>query len=387
MPRNNRFQHQEYLSGLPISKFHLLRPEAPPHTTPADLTKRVAGLGTCLREAGVVAIYLVHGSFVGADALGFLREIARVWPAAGDVLRRVQKQTLDNITRDAGNFSRDYAQQMQDALQFDHSSPIPVKLFHWSSENHHIGRADGAIRLLGELATQPLSPGDRLLIWGHSHGGNLLALLTNLLANDAETNDLFFRAARPYYCWPGTRKVDMPAWPLAAELLADVDHPLRGAQLDLVTMGTPLRYGWDSGGCANLLHFVNHRPCEGVPDHLARFPRNADDVLQATGGDVIQQFGVAGTNFAPPVWAWRASLADRALGSILQSGIRKRDLLDRLRLGCRLHADGTNLLVDYGPCEGNIAQHHAGHAVYTRTRWLPFHLEQIARRCYGLKLK
>jgi hypothetical protein len=338
-----------------------------------------------MREARVAAIYLVHGTFVGADALGFLREIARVWPAVGDLLRRIQKQTLDSIARESGNFTRDYAQQLQRALQGDHPSPIPVKLFHWSSENHHIGRADGAVRLLGELAAQPLSPGDRLVIWGHSHGGNLLALLTNLLANDSATNDRFFRAARPYFCWPGTNKIDLPAWPRAAQILADVDHPIHTAQLDLVTMGTPVRYGWDPCGYAKLLHFTNHCPSEGLPEHVANFPPNADEILQATGGDVIQQLAIAGTNFTPQLWAWRAALADRALGSLLQSGIRKRDLLNRLRMGCRIHADGVNLLVDYGPREGNVAYHHAGHAVYTRSQWMPFHLEQIARHCYGLK--
>ena len=167
--------------------------------------------------------------------------------------------------------------------------------------------------------------------------------------------------------------------------LADGDHPLRTAQLDLVTMGTPVRYGWDPEGYANLLHFINHRPSAGLPEHIGRFPRNTEDILQATGGDVIQQCGIAGTNFAPPLWAWRATLADRALGALLQAGIRKRDLLKRLRMGCRVHADGTTLLVDYGPSEGNIAHHLAGHAVYTRSQWLPFHLQQVADHCYRME--
>jgi len=388
MPRNNRFQHQEYRSALPTSKFHLLSPEPPPHTTPADFAKRTAAAGARLREARVAAIYLVHGTFVGADGLGFLRELARFWPAAGDALGRFQKQTLDTIARDAGNFTPEYAQHLQDALQGNHASSVPVKLFHWSSENHHIGRADGAVRLLGELAalfqpTGPLAAGDRILIWAHSHGGNLLALLTNLLANDPETNDRFFDAARPYFRWPGTKKIDIPAWPQAAEILHDGEHPLHTAQLDLVTMGVPVRYGWDTGGYAKLVHFINHRRNEGVPDYLAPFPPSVEEGLQATGGDVVQQLAIAGTNIAPPVWAWRAAMADRALGSILQKGIRKRDLLKRLRLGCRVHADGTNLLVDYGPGEGNVAYRAAGHAVYTRKQWLPFHLEQIAEHCYG----
>jgi hypothetical protein len=140
---------------------------------------------------------------------------------------------------------------------------------------------------------------------------------------------------------------------------------------------------WE-GDCAKLLHLVNHRRGEKMPAYLARFPNSADDFLQATGGDVIQHFGIAGTNFAPPLWSWRAALADRALGSLLQAGVRKLDLLNRLRMGCRVHADGTTLLVDYGPSEGNIAQHLAGHAVYTRSQWLRFHLDQIAHQFYEL---
>ncbi len=29
---------------------------------------------------------------------------------------------------------------------------IPVRQFHWSSQNNHIARADGAVRLIAELA-------------------------------------------------------------------------------------------------------------------------------------------------------------------------------------------------------------------------------------------
>ena len=49
----------------------------------------------------------------------------------------------------------------------------------------------------------------------------------------------------------------------------------------------------------------------------------------------------------------------------------------------RVAEEGKTLLVDYGPVEGNVAQHLAGHAVYTRISWLPFHVEEVARRFYG----
>ena len=45
--------------------------------------------------------------------------------------------------------------------------------------------------------------------------------------------------------------------------------------------------------------------------------------------------------------------------------------------------EGTSLLVDYGPAQGHIAQHFAGHAVYTRPEWMLFHAEEVTRRFYG----
>lgn len=97
----------------------------------------------------------------------------------------------------------------------------------------------------------------------------------------------------------------------------------------------------------------------------------------------MQQVGIAGTNAMPAVLAWRAWLADQRLNRLLQPGLSPQDLLARLKLGVRVADKGTTLLVDYGPPAGNLAQHLAGHAVYTRHEWLLFHAEQVARRFYG----
>ncbi len=337
-------------------------------------------VGACLRNAGVAGIYLVHGTFVGADASGAVREIARMAPGLGQQLRGVHKQTIDRLTRDAGNYTPDFAAAYEEGLQTAGAPRLPVRLLHWSGENHHIGRADGAIRLLSELATERLSSGQRWLIWGHSHGGNLLALISNLLASEPETVEQFFRAARTFYRWPLFGKVDLPIWTEVAEQLRSSKRPWSGAALDLVTFGTPIRYGWDVNGCGRLLHFVHHRTAGlEVP-----FPPSIDDFRHAASGDLMQLLGVAGTNLPPTIWAWRAWLADRRLGRLLQAGIHKRDLLSRLRAGQRAHDAGVNLLVDYGPIEGSIGQHHAGHAIYTRQRWLLFHAEETACRLYGM---
>lgn len=345
----------------------------------------MAVVGDALRQADVRAIYLLHGTFVGVDAFGLLREVARVSRKAADPLLRFQKQLLDKIAKDAGNFPTEYAQAFEEAINAPlPSKQISVRLFNWSSENHHIGRCDGAVRLVEELALHEDLRGGRVLFWGHSHGGNVLALLTNLLGADATTRDRFFRAARSYYQWPVFGKVDLPTWPSVRAVLDRDDHPLRDMQLDCVTLGTPVRYGWDVSQTSRLLHFVNHRP---VPEHdpdRAPFPPDWDDLLNARYGDYIQQIGIAGTNITPPVWAWRAWVADVRLDRILQADIRKRDLMERLRAGVRAHDEGTSLLIDYGPAEGNISQHLAGHAVYTRLDWMLFHAEQVAARFYGV---
>ena len=39
----------------------------------------------------------------------------------------------------------------------------------------------------------------RVLLWGHSHAGNVLALVSNLLRADAAGVDRFFAAAAPFY--------------------------------------------------------------------------------------------------------------------------------------------------------------------------------------------
>lgn len=341
-------------------------------------------VGEALRRADVRAIYLLHGTFVGADAFGLLRQVSRLSETTGQRLKRLQKQVLDKIAGEAANFTAGYAQSFEDAINTEATARIAIRRFHWSSENHHIGRCDAVVRLVDELASHEELRGGRVLLWGHSHGGNVLALLGNLLAADPSTRREFFRAARSYYRWPVLGKVDMPAWPRVEEMLGHDDHPLREIELDYVTLGTPVRYGWEVTNTTKLLHFIHHRPVDGLPADRAAFPPDWEDLLHARHGDYLQQFAVAGTNFTPVAWAWRSWMADVRLGRLLQSDIRRRDLLERLRSGIRAHDEGTSLLVDYGPAEGHIGQHLAGHAVYTRTEWLLFHAEEVAARFYNV---
>lgn len=214
-------------------------------------------------------------------------------------------------------------------------------------------------------------------------GAGILDDLTNLRAADGETLERFFAAACSYYCWPLWERPDVPVWQHALETLREAERPIEKLELDIVTFGTPIRYGWDTAGCSHLLHIVNHRPLEDRPPYLAKWPPRIEQLLTAEDGDYVNQIGIAGTNFPPTLLQVRTLLAEFRLNRLLQPGVRGRDLLDRLRIGARVPEDGTTLLVNYGPGEGAIVQHALGHAVYTREKWLLFHAEEVARRLYG----
>ena len=382
MPQVNQFRHQAYTDTPPTSPHHLVNPAAHPPVGSDEFCRRMDEVGRVLERAGVATVYLVHGTFVGPDALGVLAELARVFPKAGRPVRRVIKRLVDKITGEVGNYSGQYAQALEVAINSPKRPFIPVRRFHWSSENHHIGRADGAIRLIDELAAQRLKPHQRILLWGHSHAGNVFALITNLMAGNPQAIDEFFKATAIYYRWPLVGCVDIPVWRRVRDLLGDHKAPLFGVPLDIATFGTPIRYGWDSGGYDHLLHFVNHRPARGVPDYRAAFPPRVGDIMDATDGDYIQQLGIAGTNIMPSLFAWRSWLADNRLDNLLQQDVSPSRTLDRFETGAIVPDEGTTLLVDYGPPRGGIASHLAGHAVYTSPQWMLFHAEEIARRFY-----
>ena len=258
-------------------------------------------------------------------------------------------------------------------------SHIPVRLFPWSGQNNHIGRADAAVQLIDELGRRPRIDRQRVLLWGHSHAGNVFALMTNLLAADQVSRNRFFNAARIYYRWPLMGHVDVPRWRRVRRRFDQRHDPIGVVPFDLVTFGTPIRYGWDTAGYAQLLHFIFHRLTEGLPYYQAPFPPTPARLLNATNGDYVQQFGVAGTNLMPSPLAWRSWLADVRLHRLLQPNLHDSDLLERLQTGARIPAEGTTLLVDYGPDDTEMA----GHAVYTRRHWLLPHAEEVARRFYG----
>jgi hypothetical protein len=389
----------------------------------------MAAAGRRFAQANVAAIYCLHGTFAGNDALGLYTEVERFAPRLASSLRRATKSAFDWLIGETGNYTAEFAERMETALAAGAERPIPVRRFHWAAQNHHISRADAAVRLVDELAqvaTQledspvpfprrgwaqpstgdPKSPERRALdlakqpgrgeaagthvatrpriqLWSHSHGGNALALLTNLLAADEPTRQEFFEAAGVFHNRSRLHSTHFPVWHRVEQILADPTHPLRNLAIDVVTFGTPVRYGWDTGGFNNLLHIVNHRPHPKKPEHVAPYPPRFGKLLLGADGDFIQQIGIAGTNLPPLPIAWRTFLADRRLRMLFERDLAPEWLRTRLKRGVRVHHEGTTLLMDYADPDRSPHRHLFGHAPYTRSRWMARHCELIAEHFYG----
>ena len=103
------------------------------------------------RAANVTEVILVHGTFAGTDMLGIIREIARFLPRVADSMRSLRKGVFDQLVGDLGNYTEDFANRFAKLINRENDETIPVSCFNWSGENHHLGRAGGAIQLLDRL--------------------------------------------------------------------------------------------------------------------------------------------------------------------------------------------------------------------------------------------
>ncbi|MEQ8209192.1 MAG: hypothetical protein RH917_05120 [Lacipirellulaceae bacterium] len=397
MSSTNLFRHQAYHSERPTSPYRLVAEPASATPGSDEYFRRITEATKSFHERNVAAVFLVHGTFAGDDSFGLLTELERHVPRLAKHLQRTRKGVFDLFAQETGNYTRRFEREIERAVNQQRNSKrtIPIRRFSWSGLNNHIARADGAVRLLVELAKHaeenpaaldhPLPP--RVQVWGHSHGGNVMALIANLLAADEDMRQEFFTHSRRFCQSWLSRKINLQSWHEAQKVLRNDKHPLRRLQIDYVTFGTPLRYAWPEEANDRLVSFVNHRP-KVTPlkqpgcDHLGPQKFRPWQLITGAAGDYVQQIGIAGSNI-PAFPSVRAMLADWSLGRYLEAELKREFLLSRIHHGRRVAESGTTLLIDYHDQGLAPWRHILGHGTYTRRRWLPFHCEEVSRTLYS----
>lgn len=414
MPPGNNFQHSEYSRKDPGERlgYRELGTSAPPDS-PAWLDA-MAGHGQKLAGAGVRAVIFLHGTHLGTDlfgmgrldeAGGLKRGYSRGIPGMEALLALMRedtngvpalpggakpphtddektKQRLDEQAGDAGNFTNAYVELFRKAVTRSAGRPILCHRILWSCEHHHLGRAEAAVRLLHRLralcAEHGFGAGDRILIQAHGQAGLVLALLSNLLApGKSAVRDAVLKHL----------KTVMQNGELALiESLGADGSLLNGATPDIVTLGTPVRYGWDVSGIGNLLHIVNHRMMRTDGKRwLAKMelPQITMEMPIAWGGDYVQQLAVAGSDAVTT--SEQSKTVNKALWELLEPWDGFERWLECARRTTRCQSDGRCLLVDYKDSTGSTSarDHLYGHAAYTRTGALLFNTTEIVQALYS----
>lgn len=414
MAVGNNFQHSEYDRKDPGERvaYRELPTGAPPDSPPwldamADHGKRLAG-------AGVRAVVFVHGTHLSSDlfgagrldeAGGLKRGYSRGIPGMEALLALMRQDTngvpsmpggakppykndeatrklLDEQAGDAGNFTNAYMELFKKAVSRNAPRPFLCTRLLWSCEQHHLGRAEAAVRLLHRLralcAEHGFGAGDRILVQTHGQAGLIMALLSNLLAPGKSS----VREA----VLANLKRIMQDGEIALLESLLPSGGVLNGASLDVVTYGTPVRYGWDLSGIGKVLHFVNHRPMRVDGKRwLAKMelPQITMEMPIAWGGDYVQQLAIAGSDATPASEAAKA--ANKALWELLEPWDGFERWLECARRTTRCQNDGQCLLVDYKDSTGSTSarDHLYGHAAYTRTNAMLFNTTEIVQTLYA----
>jgi len=421
MPLGNNFQHASYSRADPGERvaYGEFAPGAPADSLAWQ--DAMARYGADMAGSGVRAIVFLHGTFLSTDlfgvqrldeAGGLKRGYSRGIPGVDALLALMREGTsgipsfpdgkkppfndeeeiknlIDQQAGDAANFSAAYLKQFSDAVNRNVPRPIQCSRQLWSSEHHHLGRAQAAWHLLGRLSVLcrdlRLGVGDRVLVEAHGQAGLVLALLSNLLApNESSVRGAFFSSLESYSKQANTASDTFePLEDLRSRLVTG--NLLSSAAVDLVTFGTPVRYGWDPSGIGKLLHIVNHRPMRTDGKRwLAKMelPQITMEMPLAWGGDYVQQLGVAGCDAVPT--SPEAQACNKALWELLEPYDGFERWLECARKSVRCQNDGRCLLVDYKDTTSQDPRDHVyGHAAYTRLNAILFNTTEIVKAFYS----
>jgi hypothetical protein len=229
--------------------------------------------------------------------------------------------------------------------------------------------------------------GERILVLAHGQAGLVLALASNLLCPSPIAN----RPKLFHILSAHAEQASLPEFPAVVkriEPLLGTTSFFNGAAVDIVTFGTPVRYGWDPSGIGHLLHIANHRSLRtDGKTWLAKMelPQITMEMPIAWGGDYVQELAVAGSD-AMPVTE-QAKAANKAIWEMVEPYDGFERWLECARRAVRFPSEGRCLLVDYKDSTGstNPRDHYYGHAAYTRRDALLFNMARIVDIFYGVE--
>lgn len=420
MPVENNFQHDELSRKNPGERLSIADlTDVAPLESPTWV-EAMAECASSLSHAGVASIVFLYGSIHGTDVFGMqrldeagglkrgysrgvsgvdsllaaMREGGNGIPLLPGGLKPplpdndATRDLLDEQVGDAGNFTDAYVQSFRKSINQNLAQPISCIRLLWSSEHHHLGRALAALSLLAALHKfckhQNLGKGHRILIQAHGQAGLVLALVSNLLCPSSITGRPKLLGILSDYA-DQTNQTTLTGTIQLLESLLATASPLNGVALDMVTFGTPVRYGWDPSGIGKLLHVVNHRNLRTDGKRwLAKMelPQITMEMPLAWGGDYVQELAVAGSDAVPPTEPAKA--ANKRVWEMVEPYDGFERWLECARRAVRFPSEGRCLLVDYKDSTGstNPRDHYYGHAAYTRRQALLFNMTQIVRTFY-----
>jgi len=298
------------------------------------LIQSLAQVGKTLQKNNVCNIFFVHGTFVGNDPFGMSWVLDDIWVPSWvtENLRNLKKNFTDTSLSNLSNFTEGYkdvfSAGINSALQ--NNKQIACMNFQWDSQNNHIGRLKAATGLVAQMARViSASEDSKILLIGHSHAGQVFALITLFLEQGERANNL----------------IDCLGEIISQQELDSFHTNLKkieNAHLDIVTLGTPVRYPWGVYKKYRLLNIVNHRSDVYL-----------NGLLFTRDGDYVQHWGIEGTDTIP-VDDNYPDLFEK-LDKNLDKGLLDAESLHKIRSvhKRRTHVDskgnevGINLFVDY----------------------------------------
>ena len=325
--------------------------------------KAMQSVGQSLDQHSVTHVYFVHGTFVGEDPFGLIPALRRIYPNMSPAtelnIRRRVKKSYSTITKDTGNYLDGYV----DLFRIASGTKAACQIFNWSSANHHYARIHAALELYRRLIKDlPDVPPSRVLLQGHSHGGQTFAILThlvNLTHLGEEIWDLLIESK------------------LASVFEKRQSHKLRKCRFDFATFGTPHRYPWRLNKKQQLVNIINHRGKTFLAEKQLGFWKTA-------GGDYVQQWGIAGSDTLAA--SSRERDFNRKVDKLLGKGVNPKTWIENLAKGMRVPEAGTTYLVDFRDHSlvvPNFMKTIFGHGVYTRYEAMAFNSQIIVENFYS----